>query len=125
VLTTEPGFMSGHEVVKIQYDPTVVSEKELANYASLKDIKPISKASGYRFAQKDHYYQLQQTDLIYLPLTDVQKTKINAGLHRGEDVTDYLSPKQLAYYQEIKQRKRKPSSSLYTLAFAEAWGEMK
>ena len=122
VLTTEPGFMGGHEVVKLSYDPAVVDEKELARYAAKKDIKSVPKKDGYRTATKDHYYQLQQTDLIYLPLTDIQKTKINSAYGRGEELTDWLSPRQKALYAEIRRGKG-PKEKLYKLDFAEAWAK--
>jgi hypothetical protein len=123
VFTTEPGFMSGHEVVKIEYNPEEVSEKELAQYASKKDIKPIDKADGYRTSKKDRFYQLQQTDLRFLPLTQVQKTKINAAYGRGEDLLFYLSPSQLAYYMQIKAGQT-DRTELYTTDFVTAWKKM-
>ena len=123
VLTTEPGFLNGHEVVKVKYDPAKITEADLAKYAAQKDIKPVPKGSGYRIAAKDHHYQLQQTDFVYLPLTEVQKTKMNSAYGRGEDLTRYLSPKQLAYYKAV--RKGKPGKDkLYTQAFGKAWDKM-
>ena len=123
VLTTEPGFLGGHEVVKVVYDPATVTDLQLTQYAAQEDIKPAEGTSGYRVAKKDHYKQMQKTDFVYLPLTDVQKTKINAGLHRGQDVTGYLSPKQLALYQSI-QEGASGGAKLYTLPFAEGWDKM-
>lgn len=123
VLTTEPGFMGGHEVVKLSYDPTKVNAEDLARYAAKKDIKPAAPKAGYRTATKDHYYQLQKTDFVYLPLTEVQKTKINSGLHRGQDVTGFLSPSQLAHYNEVRKARNKPAE-LYTMAFPKAWATM-
>ncbi|MEM6771350.1 MAG: VPGUxxT family thioredoxin-like (seleno)protein, type 2 [Bacteroidota bacterium] len=123
VFTTEPGFMNGHEVVKLTYDPEAVSPQELAKYAAKKDIKAVTKGTNYRIAAKDHYYQLQQTDLIYLPLTEVQKTKINSALHRGQNVLDWLSPSQKQYYQEVVKAKA-ASGKLYAMDFVEGWGKM-
>lgn len=123
VLTTEPGFLNGHEVVKVKYDPAKTSEAELAKYAAKKDMKPVKGGKDYRIASKDHYYQLQQTDFVYLPLTEVQKTKMNAAYGRGEDLTRYLSPKQLMYLKTI-QRGAKGKEKLYAKVFDEAWETM-
>lgn len=124
VLTTEPGFMGGHEVVKLSYDPTEVSPEELARYAATKDIKPVPEKSGYRTATKDHFYQLQQTDFVYLPLTDVQKTKMNSAYGRGQDLLQYLSPRQRAFYAKVRHGEVK-KEKLYQLDFAAAWEKMK
>lgn len=124
VFTTEPGFMGGHEVVKISYDPTTVDADDLASYAAKKDIRPVAERSGYRIATKDHYYQLQQTELVYLPLTDIQKTKINAAYGRGEDLTAYLSPRQRAYYEEVKKGQHQ-QEQLYAMDFVAAWDKMR
>ena len=123
ILTTEPGFLNGHEVVKVKYDPAKTSEAELARYAAKKDIKPVKGGNGYRIAAKDHYYQLQQTDYVYLPLTEVQKTKMNAAYGRGEDLNRYLSPRQVAYLETV-QGGGKGKGKLYTDAFDEAWSKM-
>lgn len=123
VLTTEPGFLNGHEVVKVKYDPTKISEAALTKYAAQKDIKPVRGGDGYRIATKDHYYQLQQTNYVYLPLTAVQKTKMNAAYGRGEDLNYYLSPRQLAYLQTIEKRKT-GKEKLYAQAFETAWATM-
>lgn len=123
VFTTEPGFMGGHEVVKLSYNPNEVSPEELARYAAKKDIKPVPEKSGYRTATKDHHYQLQQTDFVYLPLTDVQKTKLNSAYGRGQDLLQYLSPRQLAYYQLVRNGGAK-KEKLYTADFSQGWARM-
>lgn len=123
VLLTEPGFLNGHEVVKVKYDPAKTNARELADYAADKDIQPTQPGAGYRLATKDHYYQLQQTDFVYLPLTEVQKTKINAAYGRGEDLLQYLSPRQLAYYQQVQQSKG-GKAKLWKEEFVEGWEKM-
>lgn len=123
VLTTEPGFLNGHEVVKVKYDPAKTNTRELADYAADKDIKAVKAGAGYRLAAKDHFYQLQQTDFVYLPLTEVQKTKINSAYGRGEDLLRYLSPRQLAYYQAI-QKSKSGKDKLFAGDFLAGWEVM-
>ncbi|MFK8165409.1 MAG: VPGUxxT family thioredoxin-like (seleno)protein, type 2 [Lewinella sp.] len=123
VLTTEPGFLNGHEVVKVKYDPARTNARELADYAADKDIKAVKAGNGYRLAAKDHYYQLQQTDFVYLPLTEVQKTKMNAAYGRGEDLLQYLSPRQVAYYEAVRKNKA-GKKKLFAGDFVEGWGTM-
>ena len=123
VLTTEPGFLNGHEVVKVKYDPSRANATQLAKYAAQKNIKPVKGGAGYRTAKKDHYYQLQQTDYVYLPLTEVQKTKMNAAYGRGEDLSRYLSPRQIDYYRAVRKTSA-GKDKLYARNFTEAWEKM-
>ncbi|MEO0527860.1 MAG: VPGUxxT family thioredoxin-like (seleno)protein, type 2 [Bacteroidota bacterium] len=120
VLATEPGFMSGHEVVKVVYDTNEISEKELDQYAKSANFNPIAKNSSYRVATKDRKYNLQHTNYKYLPLTDLQKTKINSALGRRQSAEKYLSPKQLKWLKQLNKNKG-DGQVLYHKDFKSAW----
>lgn len=101
VVATEPGFADGHEVVKVWYDTQATSAKRLAAHARQAQCAPMRPEGGYRAAQKDHYYYLRQSSYRFLPLTRLQKTKINSALGHGQPAHDLLSPRQRAWLAQV------------------------
>ncbi len=120
VLNTEAGFMSGHEVVKVKYDENKITNAQLTKFASLHDFKPISKDTSYKPAINDEDYFLRHTNYKYLPLTYLQRTKINSALGHKMSGEKYLSPKQLKRLNELKNKKNK-GKILYHMPFATSW----
>lgn len=120
VLHTESGFMNGSEVVKVQYNPRLVDKNSLANYAKKQGFKTVEEHKSYRMAAKDIHYYLQQSDYRYLPLSDLQKTKINSTLGNKQSAEHYLSPQQLDWLQQIRTSKS-GHQALFQMEFAEAW----
>ena len=116
VITTEAGFMAGHEVTLVNYDPTVISlpqliaaaEKvECANAVSVPATDlPMAKTSrlkvgtisGYRTAPvSDQKKQLSGTPAEKLTLSAAQASKVNAWIRT--DLTkalNFLTPSQQA-----------------------------
>lgn len=119
VLSTEAGFMSGHEVVKVKYDAEVIDEGKIAKFVKHVDFTPIKKGN-YRTATNDVQYYLEHTNYKYLPLSELQKTKINSALGRGKSAEHYLSPKQLMWLKTLKQSKRR-HDVIFNKDFAQAW----
>ncbi|AXT18655.1 thioredoxin family protein [Flavobacteriaceae bacterium AU392] len=119
VLSTEAGFMGGHEVVKVKFDPNKVNQKNLSVHAKQANFSPITK-SNYRTASNDVKYYLKHTNYKFLPLTELQKTKINSALGLGVSPNKYLSPKQLKWLNEIKHSKTK-QYVLFNQDFFKAW----
>lgn len=115
VLATEPGFMSGHEVVKVKYDEAKISKEELDLFASKASCSPIKKANNYR-VDKDPQYYLKNSKYKYLPLSAIQKTKINSALKLKQDASIYLSPKQKLWLNQAE-----PKEPLYAIDFEKAW----
>ena len=116
VISTEPGFMDGHEVVKVKYDERKLSKQDLDTYAAKASCSKISKVNGYR-VDKDPQYYLKNSKYRYLPLSPIQRTKINSALADGTDPKQYLSPKQLKWLNETSAKKE----LLYEKSFHEAW----
>lgn len=121
VLATEAGFMGGHEVVKVKYDAEVIDKSKIAKYVSKVNFTPIAK-SNYRTATNDIQYYLEHTNYKYLPLTELQKTKINSALGRGKSAEQYLSPKQLAWLKGLNNSSRR-SEVLFNEDFVMAWNK--
>lgn len=138
---TEAGFMDGKEVVKVIYSPTMISYEELLMHASktkcaasvftddnsekIEARKILGNANSssvkaYRKDREDKYY-LRHSDIQYIPLTDLQKTRINSMLGDRLDPSELLSPRQLAMLGKLDT---KQSKSLVGREFREAWTEL-
>jgi len=120
VLSTKAGFMSG-EVVKVTYDANKISEQELSQYAQARQMAPIKKAGNFNWSQKDEDYFIQHSSLKYLPLTEVQKTKINSALGHRVSPSKYLSPKQLKWFEKSSSKK---GEILYNKDFVSSWNKI-
>ncbi|MEM9051291.1 MAG: VPGUxxT family thioredoxin-like (seleno)protein, type 2 [Bacteroidota bacterium] len=119
VVITEPGFMGGAEVVKVQYNPSIIKKEELDKIASAQNCSATSAKANYR-VDKDPQYYLKKSEYRYLPLSQTQRTKINSALASGTNPEAFLSPTQKRWYSEIKMGKT-PDRSLYDMPLTEAW----
>ena len=119
VLSTQSGFMNG-EVVKVKYDPTVVDAKSLDDYAKKNSFTPVPTGKNYKIASNDVHYYLRHTDYKYLPLTELQQTKINSELGNRKSGLNYLSPVQQKWLSQIQKSNLKGKELLNT-SFEKAW----
>ncbi len=122
VVATEAGFMNGYEVVKVNYDPEVITEAELTDYAEKAKCNLVSSEGKFR-KDKDPQYYLKHSDFKYLPLSPIQKTKINSALKNREDARVYLSPSQLKWLADLGKYNPK-KKAFYDVDFLKAWGKM-
>ncbi len=122
VLSTRSGFMGGHEVVKVKYDKRKISLEKLQEHARSGSCSAIEDNGKYRASSKDIHYYLLNSDYRYVPLSELQKTKINAALGKGEAQKGFnmLSPKQQKLYAQVRGAKNKPESVAH-LSIAQAW----
>lgn len=118
VLATEPGFMGGREVVKVTYDKRITSEAALTTHAKQAQCSPIQQ-SAYR-PDKDPQYYLKHSDYRFLPLTALQKTRINSALGQKASPDIYLSPSQKQWLKEVRG-KQAGKKNVYTEEFVSAW----
>lgn len=123
VVATEPGFKGGYEVVKVNYDPNVISKEELVKHAAKANCELLEKKGNYR-KDKDPQYYLKNSDFKYLPLSPLQKTKINHALHHRLDGKEFLSPKQLYWLKNLNTSNPK-KRLYYDIDFYSAWQKMK
>ncbi len=114
VLSTSAGFMNG-EVVKVTYNPLVLSPNKLKQLASSKSMQKVPE-SGFSWSSKDEDYYIQHSPLKYIPLTEIQRTKINSALINRNDPYAYLSPKQLTWLTNSTKKE-----VLYNKDFFKAW----
>ena len=114
--------MNGYEVVKVNYDPEIISETALEAHAEKAQCTLINGKGKFREDKYPQYY-LKQSNYKYLPLSPIQKTKINSALKNRADATLYLSPRQMKWLGNI--RKYNPGKKLwYDENFAEGWAEV-
>lgn len=119
VLNTEAGFMKGREVVKVTYNPEIVSDQTLTSFAKQNKMSPISKDKSYRASNKDEDYYLQHSNYKYIPLSPLQRTKINSALGNRQPATQYLSPKQKLWLKTLESKKVR-----FDKDFDMAWAEL-
>lgn len=116
ILSTEPGFMNGHEVVKIEYNPYVTSLEKIVPEAnklscadevyvdeSVKVKVPVKSTSKYRKDRDDKYY-LSRTSYKIIPMTPLQAAKVNSAIGSRTDPEVYLSPRQLEIFRHWKDK---------------------
>jgi len=122
VINTEPGFMGGAEVVKVQYDPTLIQKDQLDKIAAKENCSATAEKGNYRI-DKDPQYYLKNSKFSYLPLSAIQRTKINSAIASGDDPSQFLSPMQLKWYHDVETKKNS-AKILYDLPLQEAWSLM-
>ena len=141
VVYTEAGFMDGKEVVKVRYAPSIISydklleraskmqcasgvysddeyERKIASSEIGKDKSKYTKS--FRKDSEDKYY-LRHSNLRFLPLTDLQKTRINSMLGDRLDPTELLSPIQVKFLNCLDESGEK---SMLDTEFREAWKKL-
>jgi len=121
VIKTAPGFMNGREVVTVVYDKKEISESKLDKYAKKASCSPVKEA---KFTlDKDPQYYLKKSKYKHLPLSPMQRTKINSAIANDGNPKDYLSPTQLKWLENLgNNKKRHPEK--YSEDLAEAWWTM-
>ncbi len=129
VTRTLPGFVQGHEVVQVTFDPESISAEKLIDeakkqecagqiYASPSDISGIYKSSpqlkpisGFKSDREPQYY-LMHSDYRFLPMLPIQASRVNSAIANRRDPNIYLSKHQiglLAYYK-ANPDKRDPAA---------------
>ena len=126
VIATRPGYLKGHEVVEVEYDPDKLSYENLVDqarrhdmagrvYARNRDQLRVAEASVGSAAQlvrdpirpdREPKYYLAQTPLKYVPMTKLQAARVNAAVGSRSDFNRYLSPRQISLLQLIRQNPR-------------------
>lgn len=109
VLSTEAGYMHGQEVVRVSYRPDRVKLADLYQKAGKKGCADdvygsvragenivVKPAGPYRKDKEDKYY-IYGSAYKTIPMTELQKMKVNRALGTGRNPDIYLSPRQLGW----------------------------
>ena len=122
VYSTTAGWQNGREVVKVVYDPSKVTEKELTKKGKQSNCADdlFEGSVGFR-KDKDPKYYLKNSEYRKLAMHPLQAARINSLLGQGvKDVSEWLFPSQKLALEKMNSKK-----ALYDLDFDEAWSEMK
>lgn len=122
VIGTLPGFVSGQEVVEVEFDPSRLSYSDLLKHAKLakcaskvfarsdEQLKVAREAVGQDVTRSDELvrpdkepkYYLLQTSMRFLPMTPLQAARINSAIAKGKGGDEFLSPRQRALLHAIE-----------------------
>ncbi|MCC7245284.1 MAG: thioredoxin family protein [Saprospiraceae bacterium] len=123
VVETEAGFQNGKEVVRVQYNPSKITEKELESLTKPKGIAACAKNEGFRLDREPKYY-LAQTDYRFVPMTSLQASRVNSALGQRGDADAFLSPRQLDLLKKFqKQSRGRGKNMIGRQDLAKAWEE--
>lgn len=141
VISTEAGFMDGREVVKVEYNEELLELEDLVSHAnkvrcadavyldedyeisSLRkntDDISIKKSSSYH-ADKEVKYYLSKSPYRYVPMTGFQQAKVNAAIGGNMNPNKYLSPRQLEFFNSIKNSNTKNLRTCVNSKFDTHW----
>ena len=145
VVSSEPGFMNGSEVVSVTYNPAITSYENLVTEANKKKafeevfiysndqrataktlVKPsnIKKAQNFRADGQPKYYLLHSPYRL-IPMLPNQASRVNTAVGFGSDPNVFLSPLQLDMLNYIKTNPGKDWKNLYEKPFILGWNQLK
>jgi len=134
VVSSEPGFMGGSEVVSVEYNPDIISYEQLLKTASgkqafdrvfvynknqqksaenLVNTDQIKSAKSFRADGQPKYYLLNSA-YRFLPMLPNQASRVNTALGTRESPAKFLSPRQLAAFEYIQKNPKKDWKLAYT-----------
>ncbi len=124
ILDLESGFASGAEVVKVKYNSDQINEEELVRFANKQNYKLVKNPKNYSVATNDVHYYLRHSIYQYLPLTELQKVKINSALGLNESAKKYLSPTQIEWLKQIEVNGSEDLKSRINETIVTAWSSI-
>ncbi len=112
VKSVESGFQGGREVVRIQYDQDEIQSPDLDAFAQDHSMSKMKSSdspsqqsqSSFRYSAKDHLYQLRHSPYRSVPMTDLQKVRVNAALYARQNPQQYLSPQQVQWFKDATDK---------------------
>jgi hypothetical protein len=123
IVSTEPGFMGGREVVQVEFNPSVISYKDLVNTAKRKNVSKkvfvknsteritaekllggssVLDAGSFRSDNEPKYY-MSKTVYRYVPMLQLQASLVNSAIGSRSSPDIYLSPRQLIILSYVKK----------------------
>ncbi len=125
VISSKSGFMEGHEVVELEFNPDIISYGNLVKKAKSHNLarhvftenseqssianeivgeSSVSPKSAFRADSRPKYY-MSGTSYKYVPMTNTQIARVNAAIGGLQSPDIFLSPRQLALYKYIESHK--------------------
>ena len=126
VRSTRAGFLDGHEVVEVEYAPERLPFPDLVERARSEGcaervwVEPGQRLDAARAAlgadaraleaaprpakAGDHEYYLRESPYALLPLTPLQRVRVNACLGSAREAVDWLSPSQRVLLGRVQEK---------------------
>jgi hypothetical protein len=95
VIKTTAGFEGGKEVVVVEFNPALISKAELDKIAQSQKCA-VSAGGSFRADATPKYY-LSNSEYKVVPMTELQKCRVNSTLAEKQDPRVFLSPRQIAF----------------------------
>lgn len=132
VISTRAGFMDGHEVVEVEYDPSVITLEKLIKagknsscadrlYTHEQGQEPTAKqllgtgkvtsTKSFRSDRQPKYY-LSRSHYRAVPMTELQAARANALMGQGQSPNAVLSPRQVQYANSLAVQGRSDFENL-------------
>ena len=143
VRSTRAGHLEGHEVVEVEYAPARIPFAQLLDLARTEGCAErawVERGERLRTArsalgedarelvtsprtakESDHEYYLRDSPYSCLPLTPLQRVRINARLGSARAAEDWLSPSQKTLLERVKARPEGLRGLRPPLEVAELW----
>jgi hypothetical protein len=123
VIETEPGYQDGKEVVKVQYNPTLVKKADLEALTEPKGIKTCGWNGNFSSDREPKYY-LAQTDYKFVPMTSLQACRANSLVGKSQSPEALFSPRQMAVLEKIRQHPNTKLKNAIGKDLKKAWAEV-
>ncbi len=144
VVSTQPGFMGGREVVRVEFDTNIISYKQLVNTARKKNVSKVVyvKNSSERAAAEqilgkssvldagtfrqdnEPKYYMSKTLYRYIPMMPLQASLVNSAIGNRISPDRYLSPRQLEILSFVKTNpNRNWKNTIGSTEITSAWNE--
>lgn len=141
VVSTRAGFMDGHEVVEVEYNPKAISLDELikagknsscadrmythdgnqsGTASRLLGTNKVEAANTFRPDREPKYY-LSKTHYRAVPMTDLQAARANALIGLGKSPDTVLSPRQITYAAGLARQSDGQLANLIGTPIEEVW----
>ncbi|MFT4761332.1 MAG: hypothetical protein ACI9XO_001688 [Paraglaciecola sp.] len=141
MVSTQPGFMGGREVVTVAFNPEIVAFEDIlttaqnshcADYVYAKNDaqkmaakklvsdNKVTSTSKFRLDKNPKYY-LSKTHYQYVPMTDLQAMKANVLVGKRQLPDAVLSPRQMEFANFIAKNKSLKWTSVINMSFEKAW----
>lgn len=144
VVATEPGYMNGHEVVQVKFNPNIISFEKLVKagnqvqcadqvYTNDNQQKTVAEkvlgknttadVNNFRL-DNDRKYYLSKTIYRFVPMTPLQAARANALVGRGKSPDEVLSPKQIELAKFIENHTNKNWKNVIGEDLMMAWDQV-
>lgn len=115
VVKTTAGYQDGKEVVTVEYDPALITKTALDKIAQNQKCS-VSPGGNFRPDATPKYY-LSNSKYKVIPMTELQKCRVNSAIGEGQDPKSFLSERQMGFLQSS-------SKNCVGLSLKEGWGNL-